>query len=44
MYLFLRKVGYKPENIPFIPTSAIWGDNLTDKSMKTKWYKGPTLF
>ena len=43
MHIFLKKVGYKPENIPFIPVSAIWGDNLIEKSIKAKWYQGPTL-
>ena len=43
MHIFLKKVGYKPGNIPFIPVSAIWGDNLIEKSIKAKWYQGPTL-
>ncbi|MEM0074809.1 MAG: translation elongation factor EF-1 subunit alpha [Nitrososphaerota archaeon] len=40
----LRLVGYKPETINFIPVSGWKGDNLTDKSSNTPWYKGPTLY
>ncbi len=39
----LRLVGYKVETIPFIPVSGWAGDNLTEKSDKMPWYKGPTL-
>jgi sulfate adenylyltransferase subunit 1 len=30
-------------DIRFIPVSALKGDNVTKKSMKMKWYKGPPL-
>jgi len=40
---FLKKVGYKPEAIPFIPISGWVGDNMIDRSTNTSWYKGPTL-
>ena len=36
----LKMVGYKVEEIPFIPTSAYNGDNLAKMSENTKWYKG----
>ncbi|RLI78678.1 translation elongation factor EF-1 subunit alpha [Archaeoglobales archaeon] len=39
----LRMVGYKVDEIPFIPTSAYYGDNVAKKSDKTPWYNGPTL-
>jgi len=39
----LRLVGYKPETIDFIPVSGWKGDNLTERSPNTPWYKGPTL-
>ncbi len=39
----LKMVGYKPDEINFIPTSAFKGDNLAKPSEKTKWYTGPTL-
>ncbi len=40
----LRMVGYKVAEIPFVPTSAWYGDNITKKSEKTGWYDGPTLY
>ncbi len=39
----LKMVGYKTDEIPFIPTSAFKGDNLAKLSENTKWYKGPTV-
>lgn len=39
----LKMVGYKPDDINFIPTSAFKGDNLAKLSENTKWYTGPTL-
>jgi elongation factor 1-alpha len=41
--LFLKKVGYKPEEIPFIPISGWQGDNMLERSPSTTWYKGPIL-
>ena len=40
----LRMVGYKADEIPMIPTSAYYGDNVIKKSDKTPWYDGPTFF
>jgi elongation factor 1-alpha len=40
---FLKKVGYKPDNVNFIPISGWNGDNMLEKSTNTPWYKGPTL-
>ena len=39
----LRSVGYNPDEIPFIPISALQGDNVVKKSEKMDWYKGPLL-
>ena len=39
----LKGVGYKVENIPFVPVSAYVGDNVVKKSDKMAWYTGPTL-
>jgi elongation factor 1-alpha len=39
----LKKVGYNPEKIPFIPISGWNGDNMLERSPNTPWYKGPTL-
>jgi elongation factor 1-alpha len=40
---FLKKVGYNPEKVPFVPLSGWTGDNMLEKSAKLPWYKGPTL-
>ncbi|NWG11083.1 translation elongation factor EF-1 subunit alpha [Candidatus Bathyarchaeota archaeon] len=39
----LKMVGYKPEKIPFVPTSGWTGDNLAKKSDKMPWYTGLPL-
>lgn len=39
----LRMVGYKVDEIPFIPMSGLMGDNLAKPSENMKWWKGPTL-
>ncbi|KAH7521727.1 elongation factor 1-alpha [Ziziphus jujuba] len=39
----LRKVGYNPGNIPFIPISGLEGDNLIERSTNLDWYNGATL-
>jgi elongation factor 1-alpha len=40
---FLKKIGYNPKRIPFIPISGWVGDNMIKKSDNMKWWKGPTL-
>jgi len=40
---FLKKIGYNPEKIPFVPISGWLGDNMLEKSSNLSWYKGPTL-
>merc|ERR1719263_2713710 len=40
---YLKKVGYKPMKIPFIPISGFEGDNMIEKSDRMPWYKGPCL-
>lgn len=40
---YLKKVGYKPAKIPFVPISGWNGDNMIDRSENMPWYKGPTL-
>jgi len=40
---YLKKVGYNPAKIPFIPISGWVGDNMIEKSPNLPWYKGPTL-
>jgi elongation factor 1-alpha len=39
----LKNIGYKVENIPFIPISGYQGTNIAKKSPDTPWYAGPTL-
>lgn len=39
----LKSIGYKVEEIPFIPISAYKGDNVVKKSENMPWYQGPTL-
>jgi elongation factor 1-alpha len=40
---YLKKVGYKPMKIPFVPISGWAGDNMVEKSTNMPWYKGPYL-
>jgi len=39
----LKTVGYKTEEIPFIPIAALPGDNVAKKSDKMSWYTGKTI-
>jgi elongation factor 1-alpha len=43
MSALLKTVGFKPDTIPFIPTSAFKGDNIAKHSENTKWYNGVTI-
>jgi len=38
---YLKKVGYKPAKIPFVPISGWVGDNMIERSTNMAWYKGP---
>jgi len=40
---YLKKVGYKPAKIHFVPISGWVGDNMIEKSTNMPWYKGPFL-
>jgi len=40
---YLKKVGYNPEKVDFVPISGWTGDNMIEKSPNMTWYKGPTL-
>jgi elongation factor 1-alpha len=40
---YLKKVGYNPAKIEFIPISGWVGDNMIDQSENMPWYKGPYL-
>jgi elongation factor 1-alpha len=40
---FIKKIGYNPEKVPFVPISGWNGDNMLEKSPNMTWWKGPTL-
>ena len=40
---FLKKIGYDPLKIPFIPISGWNGDNMVEASPNMNWWKGGTL-
>ena len=40
---YLKKVGYNPDKVSFVPISGWNGDNMLESSTNTPWYKGPTL-
>ncbi|KAG2387559.1 hypothetical protein C9374_001153 [Naegleria lovaniensis] len=40
---YLKKLGYKVDDIPFVPISGWTGDNMIEKSDKMPWYKGKCL-
>lgn len=40
---YLKKIGYNPTTIPFVPISGWCGDNMIEKSSNLSWFKGPTL-
>jgi elongation factor 1-alpha len=40
---FIKKIGYNPEKVPFVPISGWNGDNMLEKSTNLPWWKGPTL-
>jgi elongation factor 1-alpha len=39
----LRNIGFPVKKIPFVPVSGLAMENLSKKSDKMPWYKGPTL-
>merc|ERR1711957_498943 len=40
---YLKEVGYKQKDPPFVPVSGISGDNLAEKSCETEWYAGASV-
>jgi elongation factor 1-alpha len=40
---FIKKVGYDPAKVNFVPISGWNGDNMLEKSPNMPWYMGPTL-
>jgi elongation factor 1-alpha len=39
----LKMVGYKLEEVQFVPVASLKGDNIVKKSENLTWHKGPTL-
>jgi len=37
---YLKKVGYNPKSVPFVPISGWHGDNMLEPSENVPWYKG----
>jgi elongation factor 1-alpha len=40
---YIKKVGYNPAKVTFVPISGFQGDNMIEKSTNMTWYKGLTL-
>jgi elongation factor 1-alpha len=40
---FIKKIGYNPDQVPFVPISGFLGDNMLEKSPNMPWWKGSTL-
>ena len=40
---FIKKIGYNPKTVPFVPISGWNGDNMLEASPNMPWWKGPTL-
>lgn len=37
---YIKKIGYNPKTVPFVPISGWHGDNMIEDSEKMKWYTG----
>jgi elongation factor 1-alpha len=37
---YIKKIGYNPKQVPFVPISGWTGDNMLEPSDKMPWYKG----
>ncbi|KAM6973862.1 elongation factor 1-alpha-like [Tautogolabrus adspersus] len=37
---YIKKIGYNPKAVAFVPISGWHGDNMTDATEKMPWYKG----
>jgi len=40
---YIKKVGYNPDKVNFVPISGWSGDNMLERSPNMPWYKGPIL-
>ena len=39
----LKSVGFKPDQVLFVPGASLVGENVANKATHMAWYKGPTL-
>ena len=39
---YIKKIGYNPVSVPFVPISGWHGDNMLEASSKMPWFKGWT--
>ncbi|MDO8480327.1 MAG: translation elongation factor EF-1 subunit alpha [Nanoarchaeota archaeon] len=39
----VKSVGYKIDQVPFLPVASLMGDNVAKKSANMAWYKGHTI-
>jgi len=37
---YIKKIGYNPDYVPFVPISGWHGDNMLEGSPKMPWFKG----
>lgn len=37
---YIKKIGYNPKAVPFVPISGWHGDNMIEASTKMEWFKG----
>ena len=37
---YIKKVGYNPKSVAFVPISGWHGDNMIEPSANMPWYKG----
>lgn len=37
---YIKKIGYNPDFVPFVPISGWHGDNMLEQSEKMKWFDG----
>ena len=37
---FIKKVGFNPKSVPFVPVSGWMGDNMLEPTTNMPWYKG----
>jgi peptide chain release factor subunit 3 len=40
---FLHNIGYRDEDLFWVPISGLRGDNITERSDACNWYDGPPL-